>query len=70
MNLLRRKGGIDMLLENWFEVTFVCKVYEFGKMRMQVKAASSHAAMNKASVLVPKFWDVREVKQIDESEVI
>ena len=59
-----------MLLENWFEVTFVCKVHEFGKMRMQVKAASSHAAMNKASVLVPKFWDVREVKQIDESEVI
>lgn len=70
MNLLRRKGGIDMLLENWFEVTFTCKVHEFGKMRMQVKAASSQAAIDKASVLVPKFWDVLQARPISEEEVI
>ena len=47
-----------MLLENWYEVTFGCKVKEFGRLRMEVRAASSQAAIDKAGVLASKFWDV------------
>jgi len=42
---------------------------EFGKLRMEVKAASSQAAIDKAGVLASKFWDVVEVRTLKPEEI-
>jgi len=58
-----------MLLESWYEVTFGCKVKEFGRLRMEVRAASSQAAIDKAGVLASKFWDVVEARPLKPEEI-
>jgi len=58
-----------MLLENWYEVTFTCKVMEFGKLRMEVKAASEHEAYQKANIMVPNYWVPSCTRELKPEEI-